>query len=123
MAKKNKHRGKVKTEDEGGFVYSTNPNFAFEGLRDLLGGDDVKSNAMLLEVHLEKKGRGGKTAIIIKGFTGSEGELNDLAKQLKSGLGVGGSAKDGEIIIQGDKREKATEMLKKLGYKTKRVGG
>jgi len=122
MAKKNKKADVGKTS-EGGFVYSTNPNFsAFAGLADLLG-DDEKTGPQTLEVHIEKKHRGGKAAIIIKGFEGTDEELNDLAKKLKTGMGVGGSAKDGEIIIQGDRREKLMEILEKLGYKTKRVGG
>ncbi len=110
--------------DEGGIVYSTNPNFsAFASLANLLDDADEKSGKPLLEVHLEKKHRGGKAAILIKGFNGTETALNDLAKKLKTALGVGGSVKDGEIIIQGDRREKAMELLQTWGYKTKRVGG
>ncbi len=125
MAKKNKNK-RVKLDDnaEGGFVYSTNSNFAFEGLNALLNQNpDSKSDGASLEVHLEKKGRGGKTAVVIKGFSSSEVELNNLAKKLKTGLGVGGSVKDGEIIIQGGNRDKAIELLQKWGHKTKRVGG
>jgi translation initiation factor 1 len=121
MAKKKKHFS-AKT-DEDGIVYSTNPNFsAFAGLADLLD-DKETSGQQTLEVHLEKKHRGGKAAMIIKGFASSDEDLNELAKKLKTGMGVGGSAKDGEIIIQGDRREKLMEILNKLGYKTKRVGG
>jgi translation initiation factor 1 len=111
--------------EEGGIVYSTNANFAFSGLADLLGKaeDESAAGKPLLEVHLEKKHRGGKAAIIIKGFEGSDEALTDLAKKLKTGMGVGGSAKDGEIIIQGDRREKVMELLQSWGYKTKRVGG
>lgn len=76
-----------------------------------------------LEAHLEKKGRGGKTAIIIKGFQGSESELKKLGKALKNHCATGGSAKDGEIIIQGNQRDKAMEFLRQQGYKVKRVGG
>lgn len=76
-----------------------------------------------LKVLLEKKGRGGKTAVIICGFIGNESDLKDLGKTLKSKCGVGGSARDGEILIQGDVREKVMELLNKMGYKTKRVGG
>ena len=65
---------------------------------------------------IEKKNRGGKTATVVKGFTGSEADLKDLAKLLKTRCGVGGAAKDGEIIIQGDLREKVVELLKKEGY-------
>ena len=120
MSKRSK-KGKMKPDAECGFVYSTNPNFALAGLADLLGTSE-DDNSNILEVHLEKKHRGGKTALIIKGFTGSNDELNDLAKKLKSNMGVGGSAKDGEIIIQGNKRDKVMELLEQWGYKTKRVG-
>lgn len=76
-----------------------------------------------LEAHLEKKGRGGKTAIIIKGFQGSESELKKLGKALKNHCATGGSAKEGEIIIQGNQRDKAMDFLRKQGFKVKRVGG
>ena len=125
MAKKNKNK-RVKLDDnsEGGFVFSTNSNFAFEGLNALLNQpDDGEVSGDVLEVHLEKKGRGGKTAVVVKGFTGSDSELTELAKKLKTGLGVGGSVKDGEIIIQGANRDKAMDLLNKWGHKTKRVGG
>ena len=125
MAKKNKNkRVKLSDNTEGGFVYSTNSNFAFEGLNALLNQPaDEDSGAEVLEVHIEKKGRGGKTAIVVKGYTGTDAELSELAKKLKSGLGVGGAVKDGEIIIQGANRDKAMELLNKWGHKTKRVGG
>ena len=120
MGKKGK---KIKTNGEGGMVYSTNSNF---GLGDLLAnalGNESESDSNILEVHFEKKGRGGKTAIVVKGFHGSEEELKDLGKKLKTKCGVGGSVKDGEIIIQGNVREKVTEVLEAEGFKTKRIGG
>ena len=122
MSKKHSKK-QLGSTNEGEFVYSTNKNFAFEGLAELLGGTEESEGNDLLEVHLEKKHRGGKTVVLIKGFTGSDDELNSLAKKLKNSLGVGGSAKAGEIIIQGDKRDKVMELLKQWGYKTKRVGG
>lgn len=102
-------------------VYSTNPNFGLEDNDDEL--ESVNPEDQLLTVHFEKKGRGGKTAILIKGFLGNEEELKDLGKLLKTKCGVGGSAKNGEIIIQGDVRPKVLEILDELNYKTKRVGG
>lgn len=102
-------------------VYSTNPNFGLEDNDDEL--ESVKPEDQLLTVHLEKKGRGGKTAVLIKGFRGNEEELKHLGKLLKTRCGVGGSAKNGEIIIQGDVRPKVLEILDELNYKTKRVGG
>ena len=122
MSKKNKKK-QLGSTSEGEFVYSTNSNFAFEGLADLLGKSKENEGGQLLEVHLEKKHRGGKTAVIIKGFTGSDEELQALAKKLKSNIGTGGSAKEGEIIIQGDQRQKVMDLLQNWGYKTKRIGG
>ncbi|QHN64447.1 translation initiation factor [Bergeyella cardium] len=71
----------------------------------------------------EKKGRNGKPVTLIEGFEGSTDELKAIAKRLKTQLGIGGSEKDGVIIIQGDNRDKVMQILKDMGYKTKRVGG
>ena len=71
----------------------------------------------------EKKGRNGKPVTLIEGFEGSEEELKQISKKIKTTLGIGGSEKDGVIIIQGDNRDKIMQILKELGYKTKRVGG
>ncbi|WP_300671132.1 translation initiation factor [Soonwooa sp.] len=71
----------------------------------------------------EKKGRNGKPVTLIEGFEGSEDELKAISKKIKTTLGIGGSEKDGVIVIQGDNRDKIMAILKDLGYKTKRVGG
>ncbi len=71
----------------------------------------------------EKKGRNGKPVTLIEGFEGSNEELKKIAKTIKTQLGIGGSEKDGTIIIQGDNRDKIMQLLKNMGYKTKRVGG
>ena len=71
----------------------------------------------------EKKGRHGKPVTLIEGFEGSEADLKIISKKIKIKLGIGGSEKDGTIIIQGDNRDKIMVMLKEMGYKTKRVGG
>lgn len=71
----------------------------------------------------EKKGRNGKPVTIVEGWEGSEEELKNIAKKIKTTLGIGGSEKDGTIIIQGDNRDKIMNILKEMGYKTKRVGG
>jgi translation initiation factor 1 len=103
-------------------VYFTNPNFQYEydGDKQM---ETLPPQQQNLEVHLEKKHRGGKTVNIVKKFVGSEDNLKELGKLLKSKCGTGGSVKDGEIIIQGNFRDKIMEILEKEGYKTKRVGG
>ena len=72
-----------------------------------------------LRILIDRKGRKGKTATIVEGFTGSDDQLQLLAKTLKQRLGTGGSARDGEILIQGDRKENVAEILQSLGYKTK----
>ena len=71
----------------------------------------------------EKKGRHGKPVTLIEGFEGSEADLKTISKKIKSTLGIGGSEKDGVIIIQGDNRDRIMKILQEMGYKTKRVGG
>ena len=101
-------------------VYSTNPNFEY----DEDNHEDIKLEPydQLLEVWIDKH-RAGKTAIIIKGFVGNLSERKALSKKLKTKCGVGGSVKNGEIIIQGNVRDKIMDILKQDGYKYKRVGG
>lgn len=112
---------KLGLEDLGGFVYSTNNDF--DGNEQNETQETLAPQDQYLEAHFSNKGRGGKTVTIIKGFEGSNEDLVVLGKKLKKKCGVGGSAKDGEIIIQGDDREKVMEILKKDGYNVKRVGG
>lgn len=71
----------------------------------------------------EKKGRNGKPVTLIEGYQGDEAGLKELSKKIKKTLGIGGSEKDGKIIIQGDNRDKIMKILQDLGFKTKRVGG
>lgn len=104
-----------------GMVYSTNPDFEVDKEEDEI--ETLAPQQQELRVHLDRKNRGGKTATLVKNFIGSESDLNDLGKELKSACGVGGSVKDGEIIIQGEKRDKVMQILEKKGYKVKRVGG
>jgi translation initiation factor 1 len=103
-------------------VYSTNPNYQYK-YEDDEETETLPPSQQLLKIHLEKKHRGGKTVNIIKDFIGTEDDLKNLGKLLKSKCGTGGSVKNSEIIIQGDFRIKIIEILTKEGYKTKKVGG
>lgn len=118
MAKK-----KMGLEDLGGFVFSTDDSFDPEIYNEEESAESLKPEEQLLEAHYSSKGRAGKKVTVVKGFVGSEEDLNALGKDLKKKCGVGGSVKDGEIIIQGDVREKVMAHLKDLGYKVKRIGG
>ena len=102
-----------------GVMYSTNPNYDFEFEQE---EETLTAENQYLEVWIDKKHRGGKVATLVKGFVGSEANLKALGKLIKSKCGVGGSAKDGVIIIQGNIREKVIEILEKEGYNYKRVG-
>ena len=108
MSKKNK-------PDTRGFVYSTDPNFSFEPEPNNL--ETLPPAQQKLKIRLDTKHRGGKAVTLVEGFAGKEEDLEDLGKKLKSFCGTGGSAKDGEIIVQGDQREKVLQWLVKNGYK------
>ena len=100
-------------------VYSTNPDFAYST-------DEKEENETLpkqqqkLRVSIEKNHRGGKTVTLVKNFIGTEADMKELGKLLKTKCGVGGSAKDGEIAIQGDFRDRVVALLKDMGYRAKR---
>jgi len=108
MNKKNK-------PDSRGFVYSTDPDFKFE--EEQISGDTLPPAQQKLKVRLDTKHRAGKAVTLVEGFIGKEEDLEDLGKKLKSFCGTGGSAKDREIIIQGDQREKVLQWFLKNGYK------
>jgi len=108
--------------DLGGFVFSTNESEDFSRFDDEIQ-ENLKPEDQFLEAHFSNKGRGGKTVTLVTGFKGNEAELKDLAKLLKTKCSVGGSIKDGDIIIQGNFRDKIMSLLKKEGFNVKRVGG
>lgn len=111
-----------KNKNKDGVVYSTNPNFS----REEEASDErteLPPAQQSLRVWRDSKSRAGKTVTLVKGFVGSQATLEELGKTLKSKCGVGGTVKDGEIIIQGDFRDRITELLKTLGYGVKAAGG
>jgi translation initiation factor 1 len=108
MSKKNK-------PDTRGFVYSTDPNFKF--VEEHSAGETLLPEQQKLRIKLDTKHRAGKAVTLVEGFIGKDEDLQELGKKLKSFCGTGGSAKDGEIIIQGDQRDKVMQWLVKNGYK------
>ncbi|WP_273165269.1 translation initiation factor [Bacteroides fluxus] len=103
-------------------VYSTNPDYNYE-MEDDEEQTTLPAAQQRLRVQLDRKNRGGKVVTLITGFVGTDSDMKELGKLLKSKCGVGGSAKDGEIIVQGDFKQKVLELLKKEGYtQTKPVG-
>ena len=103
-------------------MYSTNPDFGYT-YDNPSEPTTLPPQQQDLRIFIEKKHRGGKTASIIKGFIGTHDDLEALSKLLKTKCGTGGSAKDNEIIIQGDMRDKILEILLAKGYKAKKAGG
>ena len=102
-----------------GVVFSTNPDFTYEeeSVEEQATIEPSKQN---LIVGIDRKGRGGKQVTLVTGFVGTDDDLSELGRTLKVKCGVGGSAKDGEISIQGDFRDRVTALLKDMGYKAKR---
>lgn len=115
---------KQKKTNRTGVVYSTNPNYNYtygeEGEED----GPIPPEGQRLRIFLDKKKRKGKEVTLVTGFEGSEEELKALGKMLKSKCGVGGSVKDGEILIQGNHRDRVLQLLLDAGYKgSKKSGG
>lgn len=109
-------------KDRLNVIYSTNPNFQYE-TENTEEAETLSPNQQKLRVQLDRKNRGGKVVTLVTGFVGTDDDLKELGRMLKSKCGVGGSAKDGEIIVQGDFKQKVIELLKEEGYtQTKPVG-
>ena len=111
----NKEKTEIDRKKRIGVVYSTNPDYEYSD-DSQEEADTLPKNQQKLRLNMERAGRGGKTVTLVKGFVGSDKDINALCKLLKQKCGVGGSVKDGEIIIQGDHRQRLIEILKKEGY-------
>ena len=111
----NKEKTEIDRKKRIGVVYSTNPDYEYSD-DSQEEADTLPKNQQKLRLNMERAGRGGKTVTLVKGFVGSDKDINALSKLLKQKCGVGGSVKDGEIIIQGDHRQRLVDILKKEGY-------
>ena len=111
-------------ESLSGLVFSTNPNAVEKNIQDQdMNLEEVNPSRQDLRIWLDRKNRKGKAVTLIQGFQCSEETLKHLAKKLKSACGVGGAAKNEEVVIQGDHRKKVMEILQKEGYRVKLAGG
>ena len=111
----NKENTDIDRKKRVGIVYSTNPDYEYSD-DSQEETNTLPKNQQKLRLSMERAGRGGKTVTLVKGFVGSDEDITSLCKLLKQKCGVGGSVKDGEIIIQGDHRQRLVEILKKEGY-------
>ena len=115
--------GKKSKKKRVGVVYSNNPEYNYD-FEQPGGHEELPANQQRLRVLLDRKQRGGKEVTLVTGFRGPSDRLKEIGKMLKTKCGVGGSVKDGEIIVQGDHRDRVVELLKKDGFSdTKKSGG
>ena len=112
----------MKKDQRQGVVYSTNPEFSYQ-TNEQAAAATLPPQQQNLRVQLDKKQRGGKQVTLVTGFVGTDEDLQTLGKLLKTKCGVGGSAKDGEMVMQGDLRDKVLALLVQAGYKAKKAGG
>lgn len=105
-----------------GVVYSTDSNFSFQEAPSS-EAETIPTSKQNLKVFLDKNERAGKKVTIVSGFVGTQADLETLTKLLKTKCGVGGAAKDGEVLVQGDVRDKVILILTQAGYKAKKAGG
>jgi translation initiation factor 1 len=113
---------KQKKQRYDGVVYSTADDFDYTNPEEVPDAETLPNEKQRLRVLLDKKARKGKIVTLVEGFVGKEEDLENLAKTLKQKCGVGGSAKDGEILIQGDFKQKIFDILIQMGYKAKSIG-
>ena len=112
----------MKKDQRQGVVYSTNPDFTYQ-TNEEAAATTLPPQQQQLRVQLDKKQRGGKQVTLVTGFVGTDEDLQALGKLLKTKCGVGGNAKDGEVLVQGDFRDKVLAVLVQAGYKAKKAGG
>ncbi len=110
----------MKKNNNDGIVFSTNPDFEYVADDNII--ETLPAEKQNLRVQLDKKARAGKKVSLITGFVGTSEDLETLCKTLKTKCGTGGSAKDNEIVIQGDFRDKIVQFLTEQNYKVKKIG-
>jgi translation initiation factor 1 len=106
-----------------GIVYSTNPDFRYASQDNAKHRESLAPDQQDLRIWIDRKQRAGKVVTRITGYIGPEREMEELCRKLKTSCGTGGTAKDGEILIQGDFREKIFNQLVNAGYRCKKAGG
>ena len=107
-------------KDRLGVVYSTNPDFQYQTAQDAPEADTLAPEKQRLIVRIDRRRRAGKQVTLVDGFVGRAADLSALAKTLKTKCGVGGTVEEGQVLIQGDLRDKLVTLLSTMGYQVKR---